>query len=169
MFQEFYHKIYKNTIMYIILPLLTCVCVCVCARARMHARVNIKYNLWTTMETQWTLTFMHRCLCWRTKSMTILILNERILSSTGNDVRLISIWAAEWTPNTFCTHSTPTFSPIHKNRWMPFSVTTNTLHFHHIHLSWKTEMLWLLTNTQKTHEILFSADPALFYFTYIVV
>jgi hypothetical protein len=52
-------------------------------------------NPTTTVKKHWTLTLMHRCLCWRTESMTERILTERGLSSSGNDVRSISIWAAE--------------------------------------------------------------------------
>jgi hypothetical protein len=78
------------------------------------------------MEAKWTFTLMYRCLWRRTDSITDCILAERGLSSWGNDVRSMSIWAAEWTPNTFCTHSILTFRPIHRNKWMPFSATKNT-------------------------------------------
>ena len=80
-----------------------------------------------TVRKNWTFTLIYLCLWWRTDSITECILAERGLSKWGSDVRSMSIWAAEWTPNTFCTHSVLTFRPIHRNKWMPFSVTKNTL------------------------------------------
>jgi hypothetical protein len=78
-------------------------------------------------EKIWTFTLMYLCLWWRTDAITECILAERGLSNWGSDVRSMSICAAEWTPNTFCTHSILTFRPIHRNKWMPFSVTKNML------------------------------------------